>query len=105
MPSFQIKVLISAVVLFAFSTFIYVYLVKNKESRKRWPPNIGMCPDYWNISNDKTTCVASQYNLGKLAVIEPIPIVTYDIRTPKGRYEIATWTTDNEIMWDGITNV
>lgn len=105
MPSFQIKVLISAVVLFAFSAFIYVYMVKNKQSKKKWPPNIAMCPDYWNISNDKTSCVPSHYNLGKLTSIEPIPVVTYNIHTPRGRNEIGKWTTDNEIMWDGITVV
>ena len=78
-------------------------MVKNKESKKKWPPNIAMCPDYWNI--DDKLCIPTEYNLGKLQGKEPIKRVIYNINTPKGRNKIEKWTSDNEIMWDGITNV
>lgn len=105
MASFQMNVIIIAVILFGAGLFIITYMMKNKLTNKKWPPIIGVCPDYWNISDDKSSCVPSQYNLGKLSTIEPIPIVTYNINTPKGRNTILNWTTDNEIMWDGMTVV
>lgn len=109
MVSFQITVIICAIILFVFVGMIIAY--NATKPNKKWPPSIGVCPDYWNIltSDDKKTitCIPDSKlftNTNGNTAIEPIDTTTYNIRTPKGRAAIHDWTNTNHINWDGISD-
>jgi len=106
MVSFQITVIICAIILFVFVGMIIAYNATNQN--KKWPPSIGVCPDYWNIqtSDDKKTirCIPDLKFTNTNGNTEPIDTTTYDIRTPQGRATIQGWTNTNHINWDGISD-
>jgi len=79
----------------------------------KWPPVTTTCPDYWDLSNDGTTCInTSGMNKGTLkyptcsAGVYPcctegtcyIDNTTIDKTNKKG------WATTNKFVWDGITS-
>jgi|SaaInlV_150m_DNA_4_1039716.scaffolds.fasta_scaffold00244_3 hypothetical protein len=108
MNSFQtIVLIISIVVLIAILAVIGVTL-KNGSLKRKFPPVIGECPDYWeNVMDDKdgkNYCL-NKKNLGKASCSTKMDFNVYPYTGTNGDCQKKNWSKKCNLTWDGITNV
>lgn len=110
MASFQINVLIFAVILLVGSLAMIAFMLKKNIMSQTWPPTVGECPDYWSLSG--TVCTApSSGNVGdkKVTTIDTKSFTFTDLTGSTGEKSTGNcgfqkWANAHAIMWDGITN-
>ena len=106
----QKMVLIMAIVSFIFAVMVIYYNTLQTSKNMRLPRVTTKCPDYWDLSNDGTTCInTSGMNKGTLTYnvcngSENYPccedgICKITIQTNK-----KDWASTNKFVWDGIYN-
>ena len=108
MPSFQVVVLIIAVVILIIAlAFIGVSLI-NSQKNAAWPPLVPDCPDYWTMDGstnpicvnvkDLGTCPPSMGNGHLTMNFNQSPYTGSNSTCAK-----YTWATGCHLAWDGIT--
>ena len=108
----QKMVLIMAIVSFIFAVMVIYYNTLQTSKNMRLPRVTTKCPDYWDLSNDGTTCInTSGMNKGTLEYptcstgVYPCCkdgtcyIDKITIQTNK-----KDWASTNKFVWDGIYN-
>ena len=107
MASFQINVLIFAVIFLVGSLVLIAFMLKKNIMTQTWPPTVGECPDYWSLTG--TVCTApTTGNIGdkKVNTINTKNFtftgVTGESYTGDCGYQ--KWANAHAISWDGITN-
>jgi len=128
MQTFQIIVLsVATVVLILALTAIGLILGKRK-TNLAYPPLYGTCPDYWTVASDGSSCIIptaqSSLNVGSLynpgtsvfnPTVQTTPGYSYDASNNQslinfsnsgwqGMCSLQTWTVNNGVVWDGVTN-
>jgi hypothetical protein len=106
MPSFQIVVLIIALVILIIALAFIGVSLKNSQSNTTWPPLVPDCPDYWTTDasfcvnvKDLGTCPASIMTDKHLKMnFNDDPYNGSDSSCQK-----YTWATVCNVSWDGIT--
>jgi len=127
METFHFIVLSVAVVLLIVILTIVGIILSNQKQSTVFPPTVSTCPDYWVVSQDGSGCVIPKSNAknigsiygggstisGEFANTTSTPgykslgadsIVNFDDAGWKGICSKKTWTTKNQISWDGISN-
>ena len=94
--NFQILVLIAATVILIMTLIVIGYLMNRNQKSQPWPPIVGKCPDYWDISGNICTPPESGINAGDQGS------TGLDISNYK-KCELYSWATSNKVVWDGIT--
>ena len=99
--SFQNNVLFTAIVIFLILMVVIAVMMKNAKSSQAFPPQIGACPDYWNLESG--ICK----NTKGLGVNAP---VQQDFRIskytgPNGKVAKCNFAKDYSLEWDGISNM
>jgi hypothetical protein len=94
--NFQIIVLIAATVILIMTLIVIGYLMNRNQRSQPWPPVVGKCPDYWDISGNMCTPPNSGINAGKTGTTG-IDLSNYNKCT------LYSWATSNNVVWDGIT--
>ena len=104
--SFQKTVLTVASVILIVSLIIIAIILKVSKSNTKYPPEIGVCPDYF-LPKRKNVC-SNPKGLGKNLGDE----VKFTGDSACGtecnkRNYIARcrWANENGVQWDGITNM
>ena len=99
---FKRSVLITALIVFIVMLLIMAVVIKNSYENVVYPPEISLCPDYWEVNDDGKTCKATNNNRG-----------TYDVgdvsddfsdMSNSARIDKCIWASDNGVNWDGVTN-
>ena len=65
---FKRSVLITALIVFIVMLLIMAVVIKNSYENVVYPPEISLCPDYWEVNDDGKTCKATDNNRGTYAV-------------------------------------
>ena len=110
MPSFQIIVLIVAVILLIVALAFIGVSLKNSQKNEAWPPLVPDCPDYWTIDGSANPICVNVQNLGtcKKSLGSPTPFLTMDFNQApytgsNSTCAKYTWATGCNLAWDGIT--
>ena len=134
MERFHVIVLsIATIILILLLIFIGILLSKGN-TNLAYPPNYGICPDYWSIEEESGKCVipafsADAVNIGNIYGPDPGPnpsLVDSIINTPGYSYvvddQVVThyidfnddgwtgvcskqkWANEHGIVWDGVSN-
>jgi hypothetical protein len=95
MDFYTIVIIISVVLLILSLTAIGL-LVTNASSTAKFPESYNSCPDYWSF--DGTFCKPNKgINIGTLS--------NPSAYTPSKDICVnRTWSNDNKISWDGVSN-
>jgi len=108
MASFQFRVgAIALIVLVLILVFVGVSLTYASKKNK-WPPMIGVCPDYWldnSPDGDGSDCVWNQHkdNIGKSTNHMNFAVAPYiGDNAACNKYNWAKKENKN-VSWDGIT--
>lgn len=96
MPSFQIIVLILAVIILIVALAFIGVSLKNSNKKASWPPLVPSCPDYWTVD------VSGCRNVKDLGTCKTIGD-NYKDFTGKTACEKYTWANGCGLAWDGIT--
>ena len=103
--SFQKTVLVTASVILIISLIVIALILKIAKSNTKYPPEIGVCPDYF-LPKSLNVC-SNPKNLGKNLGDE----VTFDGDKACGGdcnknnlLARCRWSKLNGVQWDGITN-
>ena len=96
--NFQILVLIAATVILIMSLIIIGYMMNRNQRNQPWPPIVGKCPDYWDISGNMCFPPESGINAGS-GLTGTTGINLQDFK----KCELYTWATNHKVSWDGIT--
>ena len=98
--SFQKTVFMIAVVLFILIMTVIGVLMTKSKAGMEFPPEIGNCPDYWELIDvDGEKVCSNVKNLGTCTQKEMKPTAY------KSRVEKCNWAKKKcNIAWDGITN-
>ena len=117
--TFQKKVLIIAVIILILTLSIIGYMLWKAKGTTLYPPEIAMCPDFWEVVEKKEE--GSMAQTGKL-LCRPNPDLgdkgnigdytggEFDFSKPeyqgvKGNQKKKTWAEGLGIYWDGITDM
>jgi hypothetical protein len=100
MPSFQIIVLILAVIILIVALSFIGVSLKNSNKKTSWPPLVADCPDYWTVDvvGSSTVC-RNVKDLGKCKSLNDNP-KDFTGLTACQKY---TWADSCDVAWDGIT--
>ena len=99
--SFQNNVLMIAIVIFIFIMLIVAAMMRNATGTQAFPPQIGACPDYWQLLLDGR-CQNVQ-GLGSNCQ-SPVDFNTPQFTGDKGATARCKFAKGCDIEWDGITN-
>jgi len=112
MANFQTSVLYVAItVLILFLVLIGVSLV-TQNSKQKWPPVVSTCPDYYNVSEDGTTCTGTQYgstagnyinNLSFPSTCSTLNLNDDKYKGSQGACNLNKWAMGCNATWAGIT--
>lgn len=100
--NFQIIVLIAAIVILIVSLVIIGYMLVRRQESQPWPPVLGKCPDYWDVSGNICSAPTSGINAGSTGV-SSIDISSPDYSGSNGKCNLYNWATVNNVVWDGLT--
>ena len=104
-------VLVIAIVSFILAVMVIYYKSTTMNQTNIWPPVITKCPDYWDLSEDRTLCVnTSGMNKGKLSY-NTCNGTNFPCCKDGTCYLNSTlienkkqWANKNRFVWDGITS-
>jgi len=99
--SFQKTVFMIAVVLFILIMTVVGVLMTKSKAGMEFPPEIGNCPDYWELisAGDQKVC-SNIKDLGTCNEKE----INFNTQTYKSRKAKCNWAKGCNVEWDGITN-
>jgi len=100
--TFQKTVLMIAVVLFILIMTVVGVLMSKSTAETAFPPEIGTCPDYWELIDDdegKKVC----NNKKDLGICNQNDI-DFNADGYKSRKQKCNWAKGCNVEWDGITN-
>ena len=108
MASFQIVVLIIAVVILIIALAFIGVSLKNSKKNSSWPPYVPDCPDYWTIDGSANPICVNVKDLGTCPPPTGKPHLTMDFNKDpytgtNGNCAKYTWATGCNVSWDGIT--
>ena len=125
--TFQKKVLIIAVIILILTLSIIGYMLWNAKGSTQYPPEISMCPDFWEVVEDKQSESEKGMGIGYTGKLycRPNPdlgdkgnIGTWvadnrpgmdfsrpEYQGPKGLQAKKNWAEGLDIYWDGITDM
>ena len=134
MERFHVIVLaIATIVLVLILVFVGILLSKGN-TNLAFPPNYGVCPDYWRIDASSNKCIIPKFsdnvvNVGNIYGSDPSPpdpplednilttpgysfdvsnqIVTHYIDFSDSKWSVCNkkkWANENGIIWDGVSN-
>ena len=98
--SFQNTVMTIALLMFIIIMIIVGILMNGAKKSVDFPPEIGDCPDYWELQSDGK-CKNSK-SLGEFSSCSLINFKDAQYRTKKLKCEKAKLC---KVEWDGITNM
>jgi|UniRef100_A0A6C0BZF5 hypothetical protein len=103
--SFQKTVLVTASIILIISLIVIALILKIAKSNTKYPPEIGVCPDYF-LPKSGNVC-SNPKGLGKNLGDE----VTFNGDMACGGdcnknnlLARCRWSKENGVQWDGITN-
>tara|TARA_B100000900_G_C20558884_1_gene708001 strand:+ start:1089 stop:1406 length:318 start_codon:yes stop_codon:yes gene_type:complete len=99
---FKRSVLITALIVFIVMLLIMAVVIKNSYENVVYPPEISLCPDYWEVNDDGKTCKATNNNRGTFAVGDVSD--DFSDMSNSARIDKCIWASDNGVNWDGVTN-
>ena len=99
---FKRSVLITALIVFIVMLLIMAVVIKNSYENVVYPPEISLCPDYWEVNDDGKTCKATDNNRGTFAVGDVSD--DFSDMSNSARIDKCIWASDNGVNWDGVTN-
>ena len=99
---FKRSVLITALIVFIVMLLIMAVVIKNSYENVIYPPEISLCPDYWEVNDDGKTCKATNNNRGTFAVGDVSD--DFSDMSNSARIDKCIWASDNGVNWDGVTN-
>ena len=99
---FKRSVLIIALIVFIVMLLIMAVVIKNSYENVVYPPEISLCPDYWEVNDDGKTCKATNNNRGTYAVGDVSD--DFSDMSNSARIDKCIWASDNGVNWDGVTN-
>lgn len=100
--SFQYRTLYIAIVILIFMLAVVGILLMVGKGKKEYPPEIGNCPDYWELLEDGTC--DNRHNLGK-GCPTPINFNAEQYQGAAGKIKKCQIIKNCGASWDGITNV
>jgi hypothetical protein len=95
--SFQQTVLIVAVVSFMIIMLFIAVMMTGAKKKEQFPPQIGACPDYWQLMEDGSCNNAKCLGAAECST----PATNLSNKSIKEKCDFAK---ASEITWDGITN-
>ena len=99
--TFQNTVLMIAIVIFIIIMCIVAAMLRNATNVQAFPPQVGACPDYWQLLLDGR-CQNVQ-GLGTNCV-SPMDFNSGEFSGSKGLTARCKFAKGCNIEWDGITN-
>jgi len=98
--TFQTTVLIIAIAILIFSLVVIGFMLKRSYKAQKWPPNLGSCPDYWDVSGNMCIPNSSSINTGNTGT------TSFDYTDTKyqGNCKLYDWASKNNVIWDGINS-
>lgn len=88
-----------------------------KNTSLKYPPNYGVCPDYWEITSEKKCTIPNDGNrpTGTLSTSNTPGYNTNTIDFNDNKWNtlylnktkqcaLRKWTNDYKVEWDGISN-
>ena len=98
--TFQTTVLIIAISILIFILVVIGYLLKRSYQQQKWPPVLGTCPDYWDVSGNMSIPNANGINAGLTGTTS----FDYTSADYQGECKLYTWATTNNVIWDGVNS-
>ena len=112
---FQKNVLIVSAVVFLIVMIVIGVIMKKSLLDGKYPPEVGMCPDYFdaeNMEGTKVRCInRNPRMIGKKGAKEGDEAPTEKIfdtkrlKTDLGKVEACKWAKNYGFTWDGYTNM
>ena len=106
--SFQSIVLKVAFVIYFIFIISIVLLMFSTQKSINYPPDIGICPDYWGVNKDGSCQYKSNgsFSLGTSASqCKYKDFTTPEYFGPLGNKKKCEWAKACQVEWDGITNM
>ena len=104
--SFQKSVLTTAAIILIISLIIIALILKVSKSNTKYPPVIGVCPDYF-LPKDKNVCSNPKglgNNIGDEVIFTGDQACAGDCK--KANYVArCNWAKEQGVQWDGISNM
>jgi hypothetical protein len=101
--TFQTTVLIIAISILIFTLVVIGYLLKRSYNQQRWPPVLGTCPDYWDVSGNMCIPNTNGINTGSTGTTA-FDYTNSDYQGDNGICNLYTWATTNNVIWDGVNS-
>ncbi len=98
---FKKSVFTIALVIFIIVLLVLAVVIKNSYKNSVFPPEVSQCPDFWELSDDKKTCKATDQNRGTFEVGKLSD--DFSDMSNSARITKCNWAKENGISWDGIT--
>jgi hypothetical protein len=104
--TFQTTVLIIAIAILIFSLVVIGFMLKRSYTAQKWPPNLGSCPDYWDVSGNMCIPNTNGINAGNAGSTGNTGISSFDYTKPEyqGNCNLYKWASTNNVIWDGINS-
>ena len=112
---FQKNVLIVSLIVFLFVMLIIGVIMKKSLLDSKYPPEVGMCPDYFdaeNMEGNMVRCINKHpRTIGQKGAKEGDDVPTEKIfdtvrlKTDVGKVEACNWAKNYGLTWDGYTNM
>ena len=99
--SSQKTVFMIAVVLFILIMTVVGVLMTKSKAGMEYPPEVGICPDYWTLKGVDGEKVCS--NIKDLGTCDNKDI-NFNKDSYKSRKQKCNWAKGCNVEWDGITN-
>jgi hypothetical protein len=131
METFYLTVLIVATIVLILILIFIGILLKGGNQNLAYPPNYGICPDYWKYDIDQKKCIIPSnipdaMNLGNMYNETTKTLNDNILDSPGYSYDVSNglvtqyidfsnnswdgicnkkkWTNTNNIVWDGVSN-
>jgi hypothetical protein len=101
--TFQTTVLIIAIVILIFALVLIGYTLNRSYKQQKWPPVIGTCPDYWDVSGNMCVQNTKGINVG-LTGTTSFDYTIDDYKGERGICNLYTWSKNNQVIWDGVNS-
>lgn len=100
--TFQTRTLTIAIWVLVIMLCIIAAALMFAKGKSKWPPEVGTCPDYWQVIADGTC--ENVKNLGKDCP-SPKDFNTAEFKGKKGLIKKCKVMKACKASWDGVTNV
>ena len=101
--TFQTTVLIIAIAILIFSLVVIGFMLKRSYKDQKWPPVVGTCPDYWDVSGNMCMPNATGLNAGSTGTTS-FDYTISDYTGTNGNCNLYRWASTNQVIWDGINS-